>query len=74
MLFFENLAMESLETPAPPHAHLGTVRGADRTRTQSFLLKIVRAPGAAARLFGYMSLQNWTVLARVSAPPVIQTP
>ena len=53
---------------------LGTVGGADRTRTESFLLKIVRAPGAAARLFGYMSFSNWTVPARVSAPPVLRTP
>ena len=29
MLFFQILTMGSLETPAPPHAHLGTVRGAD---------------------------------------------
>ena len=53
---------------------LGTVRGADRTRTQSFLVKIVRAPGTAARLFADTSLRNWTVLARVSAPPVIRIP
>ena len=36
---------------------LGTVRGTDRTRTQSFLFKIIRAPGTAARLFADMSLQ-----------------
>ena len=53
---------------------LGTVGGADRTRTQSFLLKIVRAPGAAARLYADVSLQNWTSLARVSARPVIWIP
>ena len=35
MLFFEDLAMESMETLVLPHAHLGTVRGAEQTRTQS---------------------------------------
>ena len=45
---------------------LRTVRGADRTRTRSFLLKIVRAPGTAARLFAEMPLQSLTAFARVT--------
>ena len=59
-----------LPSPCP----FGMVRGADRTRTQSFLLKIVRAPGTAVRLFADMSIQNWISLARASAPPVIWIP
>ena len=73
MLFFEHRAMDSMETLVHPHApRNGARRGSD---THSlFLVKIVRAPGTAARLFADVSLQNWTSLARVSARPVIWIP
>ena len=42
MLFFEDRAMESMETLVHPHApRNGARRGSD---THSFLLKVVRAP------------------------------